>query len=750
MIPLILSLILNSQVITDITAESRFTDTNLIVSTSGLKIGDQFTKFQIAQAIQRIYQLKLFENIQVDTARIADGVEVKFTVTEFPILQDIKFFGNRKIKTKEFLDKANIKVGEIVTNQKLFDWQTKIRDLYKEKGYILVKTNIQKSEPDSSNRVNVVFQIDEGERVRIKKIEIDGNLILSDKQIKKRMSNKEKVWYRKGLFKEDIFKEDLEKIVELYKEHGFLDAKVLDYESKFDGSRSAGEANASQLTGKQDWLYLIIKVSEGKRYYIGDITFAGDSLIKQEDLKPAFRIKTGQVYNAQKVSQTLVELYSVYSEQGFIYSQITPIEEISNDTVNIQYTISENDPARIRLVTIEGNERTQDKVVRRQISSLPGSVFKRSDVIRSQRDIFNLGFFEDVKLDYHRANDSGDIDLIYQVKEKSSFGTIGAGVQYSATDKLTGYLELTQPNLFGKGQLLSIKLEKGGSKTNVQLGFTEPFLLGKPISLGADVSYLTREYDYYEKQERSIGVNLSRPLLLDYSRIYFGMNLSDAFVPGKSISSTYKPTGIYTVYRDTVHRTTLTPSITFVRDSRDYIYNPISGSMLSYALELSTIDVFSHRHIIDASVYFPMYNKFALMFRSRLGFVEGFSKKDTIPIYERFYPGGTGVDGIRGYADRSLGVNEGGYNIGGKAEVIYSAEFKFRPSPQLAFLVFADAGNTWNSFRDFNVSNLKRGAGVGVRLEIPMLGLMGFDFGYGFDRDGGGKWEPHFQIGRTF
>ncbi|MEO0084439.1 MAG: BamA/TamA family outer membrane protein, partial [candidate division WOR-3 bacterium] len=440
----------------------------------------------------------------------------------------------------------------------------------------------------------------------------------------------------------------------------------------------------------------------------------------------------------------------IYSEQGFIYAQITPNEDIINNTVNIKYSIVENQPAKIRLVIIEGNERTHDKVIRRQISSLPGSIFKRSDVIRSQRDIFNLGFFEDVKLDYNRVNEQGDIDLIYQVKEKSSFGTIGAGISYSAQDKLTGYMELTQPNLFGKGQQLSIKAEKGGAKTNLQLGFVEPYLFDKPITGGINVSYLTRQYDYYEKKENAISLSFSRPLLLDYSRIHLGINISDVVVPSKSISANYKPTGIYSVYRDTTHRITLMPSISFNRDSRDYIYNPLSGSLISYGLDFSTIDIFFHRHIIDASVYFPMFKKFCLMFRTRMGVIEGFRNKDTVPIYERFYAGGTGVDGIRGYGDRSIGVNEGGYNIGGKAEAIYSSEFKFRPSHQLAFLVFVDAGNTWNSFREFNISNLKRGAGVGVRLEIPMLGLIGFDFGYGFDRDGRGRWEPHFQFGRTF
>lgn len=739
MINLILTLLLTTQVITNIDAQTQFTDASLVVNTAGLRIGDTFSRHDIEQAIRRIYGLKLFETVDVETLRIADGVRVNFVVSEFPTLKDVKFFGNRKIKSKELLEKTGVKIGEIVTHQKLFDWQLTIHDLYKEKGYILANIQIQRTQSDSANKIGLIFQIDEGERVRIQQIKIVGNQQLSDNKIKRKLSNKEKALFRKGLFKEDKFKEDLDKIIELYKENGFLDARVTDYDLGF-----------SQETARQEWLIITIYIDEGSSYYIGDIFFEGESLLSKTELQNALRVKTGQTYNATKVSQSLIELYSLYSEQGFIYAQIVPIEEISNDTVHIKYNITENEPATIRLVIIEGNERTIDKVIRRQISTLPGSVFKRSDVLRSQRDVFNLGYFSDVKLDYHRADEFGNIDLIYQVQEKSSFGTVGAGISYNAQDKLTGYIELSQPNFSGKGQRLDVKLEKGGTKTNVQIGFTEPYLFDRAISAGFNLNYLTRAYDYYDKEEKSFGINVSRPLLLDYSRIYFSAQISDAYVPPKSIRSGYEPSGPYNIYRDTVHKTTFNPLVSFVRDSRDYIYNPLSGSLLSYSIELSTIDILYHRHIFDASIYFPMFKKFSLMMRSRLGIIEGFSSKDTIPVYDRFYPGGTGLDGIRGYADRSIGIREGGYNIGGKALALYTLEYRFRPSPQLAFLAFADAGNTWNSFREFNISNLYRGAGVGVRLEIPMLGLIGFDIGYGFDRAGGGKWEPHFQLGRTF
>lgn len=739
MIHFILSLFLTAQVITNIDVQNQHTDANLIIKTSGIKVGDQFSKFEIEQAIRRLHALRLFETVEVETLRIADGIKLKFVVSEFPVLKDIKFFGNRKIKTKEFLEKSAIKIGEIVSNQKLFDWQLAIQELYKEKGFILADIRIQKTETDSTNKIGLIFQIDEGDRVRIKQIQIIGNTNLPAHKIKNRLTNREKKWYRKGFFKEEKFKEDLEKITDLYKENGYLDAKITDYNLGF-----------SEITGRKEWLVITIYTSEGNLYYIGNVTFEGESLIAETELQTALKIKNSQQYNAKKVNQSLVELYSIYSEQGFIYAQITPIEEIVNDTVHIKYHIVEGDPARIRMVVIEGNERTADKVIRRQISTLPGSIFKRSDVIRSQRDVFNLGFFSDVKLDYHRADETDAIDLIYNVQEKSSFGTVGAGISYNAQDKLTGYIELAQPNLFGKGQQLNLKLEKGGTKTNAQIGFTEPYLFDRSIAAGFNLNYLTRAYDYYDKEEKAFGVNFSRPLLLDYARLYLSAQIGDAYVPPKSVKSGYQPSGPYNIYRDTVHKTTFNPLLSFTRDSRDYIYNPLSGSMLSYSIELSTIDIIFHRHILDASVYFPMMKKFCLMMRSRFGVIEGFSNKDTIPIYERFTPGGTGLDGIRGYSDRSLGVREGGYNIGGKTEAIFSMEYRFRPSPQLAFLAFVDAGNAYNSFREFNISNLKRGAGVGVRLEIPMLGLIGFDFGYGFDREGGGKWEPHFQIGRTF
>ncbi len=733
-------------VVIGVRARTPSADTALLIRTSGITSGTSYTptalRTAIDDAIRRLYGLGLFEQIAADTQRLADGVIITFSAREFPRLRKVDFEGFRRVRRKDIEAKVKYKDGEILTDRKVFDWQREVRQLYKEKGFLLVTVVPETSPPDSTGRVVLTYKIDEGDPVRIRSIEIYGNDNFPDRQITRRLKNKPRSLLRKGRLQEEEFIKDLDRITDFYKTRGFIDARVLDYDMRIDG-------------GSVD---IIIQLQEGTRYRFGTVEFAGDSVIPRSRLKGLVRYHSGDYYNTRLAQATLNEIQALYAEEGYIYAQVAPVEKIRGDTVDISYQIVEGTPALVRLVQIEGNEQTHDKVIRREISSLPGYTFRRSEIIRSQRDIFNLGFFEDVTIDYNRADTLGAIDLIYRVKEKGFFGTVGAGVSYSATDKLTGYVELQQPNLFGRGQRVTVKLERGGKKTNVELGFTEPWLFDTPTSGGVDVSYLTRVYDYYDKQEIGGGLSFSRPLPLDYTRGYLSLRLSDAFVSPGSVKSGYTPSGPFNVYRDTVHKTAFSPSVTLTRDSRDYVFNPISGSALTYTLGLSFGDIRYHRHIIDASQYFPLFWKFGLMTRTRLGYITGFHAADTVPVYERFTPGGTGPDGIRGYGERSVGPRDGGYFVGGRALSIFSLEYKLRLSRQLAVIAFADAGNTWNSIDQFSLSDLKRGAGVGVRLEIPMLGLIGFDFGYGFDREGGGTvtwtWsgaiQPHNIAGDGF
>jgi len=724
-------------VLLKVSATTSRTDPELVVRSSGLVEQQIYTaagfRNALADAIRKIYDLGLFAQVEAETTMLKDGVYLNFILQEYPKLKTVEFEGYRRLKKKDLQSRVKIKPGEIITGRKIFDLQQEILKLYKQKGYLQVKINPVQSQPDSTGEVVLTFQIDEGDPVRIRNIEIYGNEHFTDSQIEIKLVNRQKTWYRKGMLKEEEFTRDLDRIVDFYKQRGFIDARVVDYDMNFD----------------RGWVDINIYVTEGKRYYFGDYSFTGNSVIDSARLASLVRYRPGSIYNIKLAQTTLTDLFGSYSEEGYIYAQITPVEKISNDTVYISYKINEGSPALIRLVKIEGNQQTQDKVIRREISSLPGYTFKRSEVMRSQRDIFNLGFFDDVAIDYRRVDTLGTIDLIYKVKEKSFFGTIGAGVTYSAQDKLAGYVELQQPNLLGRGWRANLKAEKGSKKTDFQFSFTEPWLFDTPTSAGFDISYITKDYDYYNKQVLSGGVSFSRPLPLDYTRVYLSLRLSDGFVPPTSINSGYKPSKLFNVYRDTVHKTSFLPSITITRDSRDYIYNPLTGSAITYSVDFSFLDIRFQRHTLDLTQHLPLFWKFGIKGRARLGYIVGFTSADTVPLSERFYPGGTGIDGIRGYGESSIGPYDAGYPVGGTMLSIFSFEYRLRLNPQITLLSFFDAGNTWNRYEQFSLSDLKRGAGVGIRLEIPMLGLIGFDLGYGFDKSRPG-WEPHFQLGTTF
>ena len=719
-----------AQTIISIEARGRYSDSLSIIKAAGLNKGDSLTRDNLAGAIRRLFASGQYASVEADTFRVADGVRVLFRVREYSRLKakGLHFTGNHKVGTRELEGKLAGKEKDIITDKALFDWTQKIRDLYKTKGYALVKDSAQQTPPDANGLAEVNFFIEEGDQIKIKEIRIVGAKAVRESDILTKLVNKPYFpILRSGKFDDEEFKRDLDRVTDVYKEKGYLDAKVLDWTPRYD----------------QGWAYITITVSEGVKYYFGSLTFAGESLFTEPQLRGALRMSPGAVYNLKKANQSLSEMFALYSEQGYIYAQVVPIDSIRRDTVDIRYQIAENEPARIRLVNVEGNDRTQEKVIRREIVSMPGATFKRSEVIRSQQNVFNLGFFEDIQLDYKKVSDtSGDIDLTYKVKEKFP-GSIGAGVSYSATEGIVGYVELTQPNLFGRAQQLHVKFEKGGKKQNLELGFTEPWLFDTPTALGTNIYYLTQNYDNYDKQDRAAEVNCSYRLPLDYSRGYYTVHVGDV-----KLSNFHGTTSLNTA--DTFPKVTISNTFRFQRDSRDYIFNPSSGSFNYYELGVAgaTVlgDVHFHRHTLESNFYYPLFKKFALRFRGRFGYVSGFRARDTIPPYERFYPGGTGEDGLRGYPDRGL-PNLTGYNPGGTTEAIFSLEYRFIISRGLTLLAFLDAGNAWPSVREVNLSELKRGAGFGVRLEIPMMGWLALDLGYGFDRPGTSKFEPHFQIG---
>ena len=726
---MIFLLFLLNYTIVNIDVEAQWTDPQLIIQTSGFETGKEFNDSYIPKAINNLSKLHLFNFIAIDTSIIGDGIFLKITVEEAPFLKGYpEFIGNKKVSDKTLKNEIDLKPGRVLIDKILFNSKNKITELYEEKYFY--NTTVQDSiVGDSLNKAKLFFIVAEGAEPRITKIEIVGNTIFKDSELKRKMSTKEKGFLRSGKLTKEKLKEDIKKIKSLYQDKGFLDVQIED-----------------PIIEVEDNKFIItINIQENKRYYFGTIGFKGNTVFDTLRLKGMLRFKSGDEYNLSKAEESLQDLYSVYADEGYIYCYISPTENVRDSIIDIEYTFNESSPSTINRVIVTGNNSTRENVIRREIVTMPGERFRRSNVIRSLREIFNLGFFEDVQPLTGPPDDNGNIDLTYKVTEKEAVATIGGGMAYSAQDAWTGYIELSHPNLFGRGQRLYTKFELGGRLTNVQLGFTEPWLFNTRASVGFDVYYTNRLWEYYTKRDIGIATFVSLPFYLDYTRFSYNFRVEQTQI--LDISETYTPSSVgYSLYEDTIPKWTLANTFAIVRDARDYIFNPSSGSYLILRAEVAKKFLFANvdynRVTFEARTYFPIFWKFVLMNRLKAGVV---TSVDEVPYYKRFYAGGIGDYGVRGYTDRSLSPREDGQKIGGNTIFINNLELKLKLSQSLAFLLFYDAGNAFLSYRDMSLRNLSRGAGVGIRLEVPMMGVIGFDFGYGFDKDRPG-FTPHFQI----
>ncbi|MCH7760686.1 outer membrane protein assembly factor BamA [candidate division TA06 bacterium] len=742
---------------------NRNTDADLIQSTSGMREGEELTSEMAQNAIRRIYELGLFSEVSVESEEVKGGVKVILMVEEYPALSRLEFQGNKKISTKKFEKEIESNPGEILSPQRIFKWKKKIEEMYKKKGYLQAKVEEEVSEPNEDGRSEVVLRITEGQDVRIKRVVILGNSAFSDSKIESKMKNTHKRFLHKGKLNEKTLVDDLDKIVRFYQKNGYIDAKVKDHRIEYDETKK--------------WLVIVIKVEEGPQYRLGEISIEGNQLFSEEKLIEKMKLKEGEVYNREKMDESLMEFYNLYTEEGYIYVNVNPSESAKSDVIDVHYQIVEGNPARVRKIEIEGNRTTREKVIRREIELMPGEVFKRSKVIRSQRDVFNLGYFEDVQLDSKTANEEGDIDLFLKVKEKPT-GQIGAGMSISALDGLTGYISLTIPNLFGKGQKGNLLLERGGRKTNIRLGFTEPWFLDTPTSVGFDLFHLNRRRLEGFREKRTGGdLRLSREILQDV-RAYWMYRLEDVEL---SVGENEENFII-----EASNGLSSSSRITLVRDSRDNFFNATTGSRNSFSVENSGRflggDIHYQTYIAESRWFHPSFWKFIFSLRGKVGFVTDYIDPDAVPLFERFILGGIGTWGIRGYRDRSIFVREerlggkdvpiksrregvdpnlykiGGQTVrlGGKIALVLGAEHKFPIARNFYGLFFAEAGNTWEdiqSVRLKSLDDLKKGAGVGIRMEIPLMGVLGFDFGYGFDSSPerlGPGWEFHFQAGSAF
>ena len=772
---------------------------------SGLKVGQEIRLpgDKLTSAIKKLYEQKQFSQVDVYISKI-DGnvVYLEFDVTELPQLNNLTFSGVKKSKAKELRKETELKMGTMLTDNLLVTTENYIRKKYQEKGFLNTKVTLTtKADTTLINAQNMMIYVDKGKKVKIKNINIDGNNKVSDKTLTKAMKNtKEKMFgrfWKSSKFIKDDYEEDLQSLLDKYAEKGYRDARIL---------------NDSVSKNDDGTIDVNIALNEGKRYYFGHISYLGNTVYTDEQLQRVLRIDRGQVYNSKILKERVLgdgtpesdDIASLYQNSGYLFSNVTPVEtKIQNDSIYVQIRIAEDEPATLRKVTVNGNDKTNDHVIYRQIRTRPGYLYRKDDIIRTLRELGQLGFFDpesitpDLKPNYYDKT----VDIDYTVVEKgasqielqggygggSFIGTLGLSFNNFSVRNLFN-AKAYKPLPMGDGQQLSLRLQKSRYYTTSSFSFTEPWLGGKkPQSLSLSF-YLSQQFRYnpitrdVDKDQRLniIGASVGLGRRLKWPDDYFSLsqtislqsyNLKEypiatfSFSTGVSNNLSYavnlsrNSSGANPVFPTYGSEFNVGFKATFpysLVNGKDYSDPDISDQEKYKWLEYYKIN-------FKGKWYTSLFGKFVLMSNAEMGFLGYYNKDLGYAPFERYYVGGDGLAtyqldgretiGLRGYENSSISSLDGDmiYNKF-QLEVRYPVTLK--PSASIYLLGFLEAGNSYQGFEDLRSFNLKRSAGAGVRIFMPAFGLLGIDFAYGFDPIRPGLpvsgWQTHFIIGQQF
>tara|TARA_Y100000589_G_scaffold331917_1_gene387903 strand:- start:21583 stop:24060 length:2478 start_codon:yes stop_codon:yes gene_type:complete len=778
---------------------TKFLDNKTLIQLSKLEVGSKIMVpgDELTKASKILWQQGLFSNVQIKVKSIqSNTIFLTLFLEERPRLSKFKFNGLKRSEIDAIRDKIKLARGKIITENVIINTKNIIANHFKEKGFLNISTSIdQEVDTITKNHVIILLNIDKGKKVKIGNINFEGNSTFSNKRLKRLMKDtKEKKFFRifkASKFLEEAYETDKENIILKYNEKGLRDAKVI--------------SESTSYIDEEEILNIEIKINEGKTYYFGDITFVGNTKYSDNELAALVGIKKGDIFD-QSVLETRVlgspdsrDVHSIYLDNGYLFSQVTPIEtEIRNDTIDIEIRIFEGLQARINRVSVSGNSKTNDHVIIREIRTKPGDLFSRSDIMRSQREIATLNYFDPEKLniDVDPNQEDGTVDLNYIVEEKSS-DQIELQGGYGA-DRIIGtfrvsFNNFSAKNIFkngawtplpsGDGQRLSLSATSNGVQfQSYNISFTEPWLGGKKpnsLTIGA---YHSITSNGLEREDENRGVfkvtgasfGLGKRLKWpdDFFTLYQNISLKKYLVDQYSFGNFDDGTFYNMSY-----------SFVLGRNSVDQPTFPRKGSNMKLSIQLTPpysildgIDNYSESEIEDLNTWVEYHkwnfganwfnslaDKLVLKTNLEFGLIGKYSNDKELTQFERFYVGGDGLSGyavdgreviaLRGYENNSLSPTNGA-TIYNKYTLELRYALSLNPQSPIFALAFLEAGNTWNMFNKFNPFNIKRSAGVGIRMTIPMMGIMGVDWGYGFDEITGSPTSSgsqfHFSINQQF
>ena len=696
----------------------------------------------ISEDIKNIYALGYFSNISVASTPFEGGIKVIYTVVEKPYVGKIELTGNREIKEEEIGRVMAISAGDIFGEKNLDEDIKRIIELYEKKGYYKTQITPEIKIREEEKRVDIVLNIEEGPRTRVKEIKILGNKNVPEKQIRARMETKTAQFFRRGIFGKEEFERDIQMITTVCRSFGYLDAEIVDYDLNY--------------THEGRLLFITIEIAEGELYTVREVSITGNTLFETEVLLNKLRIKEGEPYNPYSVPEDIGILKNFYAQKGYIVTQIWDEPFIDKEKLEIRttYHINEGPKTYVRLIKIAGNTKTKDNVIRRELTIKPGEAFDGKQIKRSREKLFNLGYFSDVKA-YTEATDKPELrDLVFEVEETKT-GALSFGLGYSSIEDIVGFVQLEQnnfdignpPYFTGGGQKIRVKANFGSLSGEYMLSFTEPYFLGYPLSLGFDVYDKTRQWPVYDQRNTGGNIRIGKRIT-DYVRLHTTYKYEDV-----NISDVDDDAG-EAIKDEEGKFTTSSLTVDLIKDTRDSVFIPTRGFKGSISTEYAGGFLGGDRNFTknagDATWFFPVIKKeeleHVISFRLRAGIAKEFADSDNVPINERFFLGGS--DTIRGYPEESIGPkDEENNSIGGKSFLIANAEYTFPIWKQtIRGALFYDIGNTWQEPDGMDFNDLVPGVGIGLRMQTP-IGPVNLDYGYGIEEN---KGRLHFSMGYSF
>ena len=774
-------------------------DPNVVIMLTNIRVGDniQFPDPKISDAIRTLWRQQLFENITFSVVnKSGKKVYLDIRLKELPKMSKYFITGVKKTWKDDIREELDLRAGKVVNENLVVMSRNKIQSYFREKGYLNASVDItQERDTSFNNAVILGFKVKSGERVKIGEISFVGNEAVADKVLLKAMKNtkmKGKAIFKVSKLRKKEYREDLRALVAKYNGMGYRDARIIrDTNYRVD----------------DELINIEITVEEGRKYYFGDISFVGNTKYDTPLLRSILKINRGDIYDSQHLNERVSfdangnDVASIYLNNGYLFSQVVPIEKnVQNDTIDVEIRIQEGRQATIRKVSITGNERTNDHVIYREVRTRPGDLFSKAMIQRTIRELSQLGYFDQTQIGVNPVPDpqTGTVDLEYTVVEKSTsqlelqggwganrvVGTLGLNFNnFSA--KNIGNKRAWQPLPTGDGQTINIRAQSNGLYfQSYNASFTEPWLGGKKPNSFTGTIYHNVQSNGVQASDPNrqslliTGINFGLGQRLKWPDDYFTLYQGLEF---RRFNLNNYPTGFLNYNKGISNNVNY--KFTLGRNNTDVPIFPTRGSQISFAAELTPpfsllrddIDYKSlsseerfklveyHKWKLNADWFAPITSKLVIRTHGEFGYLGSYNKDLGLPPFERFYVGGDGlanfvidgreIIGLRGYTNNSITPGGGGalYNK-------YVFEMRYiianNPSAQVFPLIFMEGGNNYDNFWDYRAFNLKRSAGAGLRIFMPMFGLMGVDVAYGFDPEPNGAaasgWQTHFIIGQQF